>query len=367
MSTGIDTLDHAVQQANQWIKAIAEGLDTSERRLAYRALRATLQALRDRVGPDHAAHFGAQLPSLIRAVYYQGFRPTVTPTRERSRGAFLEHVHAQGVEPLDIVELERAVRVVLAVAGEQIARDEIDKLADLFPAEFRDLFPDEPAPKRATKSRQAKAAAPQRAKDSARTARVATGIDEVDESLQAVVRWIDAVEFRLNTQGGHVAMASLQATLQAIREQLNAEQAARLGNCLPLALQGYYYEGWKPTAPEPVATRRDFLERIEATAFRNQDIAVERAVKAAMEVIGKKIPAADLAEFIPMLPRDLAMLWPDEPAPYAALRASQPIAPNVAPSPPPARGAKNIRRARAAAPGRTQKNAVTPRSGKRAS
>jgi uncharacterized protein (DUF2267 family) len=193
-----------------------------------------------------------------------------------------------------------------------------------------------------------------------------TGIDEIDRSLQDALKWVNAVEFRMNTSSSRLAMSSLQATLQGIREQLSIEQAARFAEALPLPLKGAYYEGWHPSSPSPVATRQEFLDRIAASAFRDQSVAVERAVKAAMEVIGKKIGAAAMSEAAGTLPEDLRSLWPDEPAPYTDLRGTEPIAENVAPRQPPARGAKNIRRARNRAAGETTPNAVEPRSGKRA-
>ena len=41
-------------------------LDTTSRKDAYRALRVTLQALRDRIPNAEAVQFAAQLPMLIR-------------------------------------------------------------------------------------------------------------------------------------------------------------------------------------------------------------------------------------------------------------------------------------------------------------
>ena len=57
--------------------------------------RAVLHALRDRIGPIHTAQLGAQLPMLVRGLYYEGWRANAAPTHERHREAFLAHV-AQG-------------------------------------------------------------------------------------------------------------------------------------------------------------------------------------------------------------------------------------------------------------------------------
>ena len=67
-TTGLPVFDTTVQETNLWLKAIMEGLHTDDRHLAYVALRATLHALRDRIGPENAVHLAAQLPMLVRGL-----------------------------------------------------------------------------------------------------------------------------------------------------------------------------------------------------------------------------------------------------------------------------------------------------------
>jgi uncharacterized protein (DUF2267 family) len=322
MTIGVEALDHGIQELNQWINEIAERLGTPERRLAHCALRSVLHALRDRVGPDHAAHLAARLPLLVRSIFYDGYTLDAVPRRERSRSAFLEQVHIEGVQPLDLVELERAVKVVLAVLQERSGRAQIDNLVEQFPKEFADLFPPKPArrgPKRVGLKADPRKADPRRV---SLKADPQTGIESIDESLQEALKWINAVEFRMNTSSSRLAMSSLQATLQGIREQLSAEQAVRFAAPLPMPLKGAYFEGWQPTSPGIVATRKEFLDRILATALRDEEVAIERAVKAAIEVIARKMPAAEMTEAAAALPQDLATLWPDEPAPYVDLNSA---------------------------------------------
>ena len=75
MSAGLDTFDKTVQESNLWLKDVMERLDTRDRHHAYSALRAVLHALRDRIGPESAAHLGAQLPMLLRGLFYAGLGP----------------------------------------------------------------------------------------------------------------------------------------------------------------------------------------------------------------------------------------------------------------------------------------------------
>ena len=56
MSTGLATFDKTVQESNLWLKDVMERLNTTDRHHAYSTLRAVLHALRDRIGPESAAH-----------------------------------------------------------------------------------------------------------------------------------------------------------------------------------------------------------------------------------------------------------------------------------------------------------------------
>jgi uncharacterized protein (DUF2267 family) len=66
-----------------------EVLGWPNRHKAYLALRATLHALRDRLTVEEVAQLGAQLPTLIRGFYYEGWDPTGKPLRVRHKEQFL--------------------------------------------------------------------------------------------------------------------------------------------------------------------------------------------------------------------------------------------------------------------------------------
>ncbi len=70
--TGLDVFDTTVQKTNIWLKEIMEALGWENKHKAYLALRATLHALRDRLIFEEAVQFAAQMPMLIRGLYYEG-------------------------------------------------------------------------------------------------------------------------------------------------------------------------------------------------------------------------------------------------------------------------------------------------------
>ena len=117
MSTGLDTFDKTVQESNLWLKDVMERLDTRDRHHAYSTLRAVLHALRDRIGAESAAHLGAQLPMLLRGLFYEGWDPTGKPTKERHEAAFLAHI-ANELPRAEDDEVEQGVTAVLDVLSE---------------------------------------------------------------------------------------------------------------------------------------------------------------------------------------------------------------------------------------------------------
>jgi uncharacterized protein (DUF2267 family) len=108
VDTGYASIDTTVDKTNQVLKEIehACGWPKERRNQSYAALRAVLHALRDRLTVDEAAHLAAQLPTLIRGVYYEGWDPSRVPVK-LSRDDFLRRFREEfrydvegGVEPL---------------------------------------------------------------------------------------------------------------------------------------------------------------------------------------------------------------------------------------------------------------------------
>ena len=140
MTTGLDTFDTTVQESNLWLKDLMERLNTNDRHHAYSTLRAVLHVLRDRIGPDNAAHLGAQLPMLLRGLYYEGWHPSGKPTKERHEAQFLAHVHAL-LPRADEAEAKAGVYAVFDLLSKKIDRGEAVKLAGILPKELRDYWP----------------------------------------------------------------------------------------------------------------------------------------------------------------------------------------------------------------------------------
>ena len=138
-ATGLEVFDSTLQLTNSWLKRLMEDLHTEDRHQAYRALRAVLHALRDRLTVDEAAHLGAQLPMLVRGVYYEGWHPAGKPRREHGREAFVDHVRAELRDPR--LDPTRVVTAVFALLAERITAGEIEDVRHVLPAPVRALWP----------------------------------------------------------------------------------------------------------------------------------------------------------------------------------------------------------------------------------
>jgi len=141
MTTGLDTFDKTVQESNLWLKDVMERLNTCDRRHAYSTMRAVLHALRDRIGPENAAHLGAQLPMLLRGLFYEGWDPTGKPTKERHENAFLAHIARELPRAAGPGEIEQGAVAVLDVLSKHIDRGAAVKLAAILPQDLRRFWP----------------------------------------------------------------------------------------------------------------------------------------------------------------------------------------------------------------------------------
>ena len=138
-ATGLDVFEGTLQKTSVWLNEIMAELDSHDRHLAYLALRATLHALRDRLPIEAAVHLGAQLPMLIRGLYYEGWTLSAKPVKEH-RAEFLGTVRSQ-FNPDAPLDAERVTRGVLKVLAHHVSAGEIENVKLLLPKDLRDLWP----------------------------------------------------------------------------------------------------------------------------------------------------------------------------------------------------------------------------------
>ena len=138
-NTGIAALDGATQQANIWLNELDQAAHLDDKQHAYRLLRAVLHTLRDWMNPDEAADLGAQLPVLVRGLYYEGWNPSATPRRERDKQSFIANVQSDFVaDPLGNPEL--AIRAVFHLLNNHVDSGQLAQMRNALQGPIRDLW-----------------------------------------------------------------------------------------------------------------------------------------------------------------------------------------------------------------------------------
>ena len=140
-TTQVRALDRTVQQTQAWLGHIAREMDWDDNEKSYSALRAVLHALRDRLPPAEAVDLAAQLPMLVRGLYFEGWNPSATLTRHRDKEAFLARV-ATAAPELETGEVERAAIAVFRELSTELDWGEVEEARDAVPEEVRELWPE---------------------------------------------------------------------------------------------------------------------------------------------------------------------------------------------------------------------------------
>lgn len=133
-----DVFGTTLEKSAAWVDEIGAELDSHDPHFAYSALRATLHALRDRLIVEEAVDLGAQLPMLIRGLYYEGWTLSGKPVK-RHRAEFLEAIRDRfgaATQP----DAERLARAVFAVLRRHVTAGEIEQVEGMLPKDLRDLW-----------------------------------------------------------------------------------------------------------------------------------------------------------------------------------------------------------------------------------
>ena len=136
---GLKLIDDAVQTSNVWINEIDQRIGWQDKQRSYRVLRAVLHAIRNHLTVDEATDLGAQLPTLIRGIYYEGWNSGKNPVRMRHAEEFVAAVQsAYGAEPIRDADL--AIRAVVDLLDSHITAGEMKDVREAFTREIRVLF-----------------------------------------------------------------------------------------------------------------------------------------------------------------------------------------------------------------------------------
>lgn len=138
-NTGLEEFDNTIQKTNLVLKEIEQHFVWENRRnQSYAALRAVLHTLRDRLPVAEAVQLGAQLPMLIRGMYYDGWNPARVPVK-MNREEFLQEIRRQF--PFSIEgDIEDVVSVVLMALQKHISLGEAEDIISDLPKDVAEII-----------------------------------------------------------------------------------------------------------------------------------------------------------------------------------------------------------------------------------
>ena len=120
----------ASTRPNAWLAEVAAEFGTEDRQFAYRVTRAWLHALRDRLPVPVAANFAAQLPEVLRGVFYGGWSPSRVPVKLGPREYVLRFARDAGIHDADV---PRAARLVTRAVRRHVSGGALDEALDVLP------------------------------------------------------------------------------------------------------------------------------------------------------------------------------------------------------------------------------------------
>lgn len=138
MNESINFEKHS-NEAYKWLDQIALKTGNSDRLdWAFNVLKGVLHTIRNRTTLEEVFHFSAQLPVLIRGIYFEGYKPAGKPDKMNA-DEFLNNIKKQ-LSNSDPVEPEKAFKAVLEVLYMHISGGELDDIRGSMPKDIQKLW-----------------------------------------------------------------------------------------------------------------------------------------------------------------------------------------------------------------------------------
>lgn len=137
--THIELFDKTVEESYGWLQDVVRetGLD---QQYALTALSGILHALRDEITADQSGHAAAQMPTLIRGLYFQGWDPSRAAAMDHDREQFIERVRSYFSGYGTPIDYRHVIRGVLRVLERRMPGP-MAKIKRTLSKELRVLWP----------------------------------------------------------------------------------------------------------------------------------------------------------------------------------------------------------------------------------
>lgn len=138
-----------------------------------------------------------------------------------------------------------------------------------------------------------------------------TDIKSIHKTIQTTSRYLKLMMESHEFKSSNDAFVLLRACLKALRDRVEPHEAVHLGSQLPALLRGFYFEGWKMTAPQSRSRKsEEFLEDIRVHLNGHDAINLAAAVPVTMKVILDMIDQGEAVQVLHNIPKDVRDLCP---------------------------------------------------------
>ncbi len=136
----LEVIDHTVQLTHEWVGELRDRLGWTSSRDAMRLMRVVLAELRDRLPLAEVADLAAQMPLLVRGMYYEGWQPSRVSVQDRTADAF-EAAVASRLARVDGYRGRADIAAVFATLANRMSEGELRQVRRALPRTVRDLWP----------------------------------------------------------------------------------------------------------------------------------------------------------------------------------------------------------------------------------
>jgi len=123
MTRTIHVFERTTHEAHEWVNDLAGRTGWTSERDVLRLLRVVLTKIRDHLLVDEMAQFAAQLPIVLRGMYYEGWQPKKTPIHERHAADFVASIEAKIIQSVERPHVTRRNRRCPRLPANRAARD----------------------------------------------------------------------------------------------------------------------------------------------------------------------------------------------------------------------------------------------------
>jgi uncharacterized protein (DUF2267 family) len=140
LATNISSLDRAVQNAVLWLNDIQDETQWEDREIVYKATKAVLQTIRDRLPPGELFHFSANLPIIFKGILFDSYDPDQNLELKTEEEFYKQVQNHYDAQMRDIISAQEATRGVINTLIKRIGEGEMNKVADTMPLKLKPLF-----------------------------------------------------------------------------------------------------------------------------------------------------------------------------------------------------------------------------------